>query len=86
MKARSVRDLGAAVIERRLQLQLTQAQLAEQAGVTREWLNRLERGSTGASLGKVLHVLTAAGLVLEVTDAPNDERDPTIDALWGSLS
>ena len=60
-------DLGAAVRDARTGAQLTQAQLAEMAGVSREWLIGLERGARPrAELTKVLDVLAALDLPLGV--------------------
>lgn len=53
-------DLGAAVREARTAAHLTQAELATRAGVSREWLIGLERGSRPrAELTKILGVLSA---------------------------
>lgn len=53
-------DLGAAVRDARNAAELTQAQLAERAGVSREWLIGLERGARPrAELTKILGVLSA---------------------------
>ncbi|MDN6399347.1 MAG: helix-turn-helix domain-containing protein [Brachybacterium sp.] len=53
-------DLGAAVRDARTAAELTQAQLAERAGVSREWLIGLERGvRPRAELTKILEVLSA---------------------------
>lgn len=53
-------DLGAAVRDARTAAQLTQAELAERAGVSREWIIGLERGTRPrAELTKILGVLAA---------------------------
>ena len=38
----NVRELGAALQRRRVELDLSQAQLCKRAGVARSWLSRLE--------------------------------------------
>lgn len=43
---------------------LTQAQLADRAGVGRQWLVAVEKGHDRAELGKVVSVLRAMGLTL----------------------
>lgn len=63
---RTSRTLGTAVKARRLELGLSQAKLADQLGVQRQWVLRLEAGSEGAEIGKVLKALTALGLAIEV--------------------
>jgi transcriptional regulator with XRE-family HTH domain len=42
---------------------LTQAQLAERAGVSLNTLHRLERGDPGVSLGNVLRILRGLGVL-----------------------
>lgn len=44
----------------------TQAHLAVHSGVSRDLINRLERGSSRSELAKVLDVLTALGLTARV--------------------
>ncbi|MFI5736671.1 helix-turn-helix domain-containing protein [Kribbella sp. NPDC051587] len=74
MEIRSARNLGAAVRDARRRHSLTQQELARRAGVSREWLVRLEQGHARLELQLVLNTLAAAGLVLEVSD-----DDPAID-------
>ncbi|PZU47553.1 MAG: transcriptional regulator [Microbacterium sp.] len=61
-------DLGALVAEKRERLGLSQQQLAEESGVTRDWLNRFERGKSTVTLHRVLWVLNALGLEMSVSD------------------
>jgi y4mF family transcriptional regulator len=58
----SPRELGQLIRDRRKQLGISQAQLAERVGVSRHWVIALERGNTGAELGLVLSALSAVGL------------------------
>lgn len=74
----SPRQLGAAITQRRRDLKLTQQQLADQAGVSRSWLIRLENGHGGAQLRQVLSVLAALNLAINLTVAPPQE-DPFLD-------
>ena len=55
-------ELGARLAARRLELQLTQAAVAEQAGIAKRTLERMEAGLTSqlATLVRVLRVLDAA--------------------------
>ncbi len=55
-------DIGALVREARLAAALTQQQLADRAGTTRQWVNRFEAGNDRASLSKVLAVLAELNL------------------------
>ena len=55
-------ELGARIAGRRIELQLTQAAVAEQAGIAKRTLERMEAGQTSqlATLVRVLRVLDAA--------------------------
>ncbi len=52
-------------------MKLDQAALAEMIGVSRLWVNQVERGKPGASLGLVLRALGALGVTL--TGRTDDE-------------
>jgi HTH-type transcriptional regulator / antitoxin HipB len=56
--------VGALIKDRRRALGLDQADLAAQIGVSRLWVNQVERGKPGASLGLVLRALAALGVEL----------------------
>jgi HTH-type transcriptional regulator / antitoxin HipB len=70
MRVTTPQDLGNLVHDRRLALDLTQAQLAERAGVSRLWVNQVEAGHGGASLAKVLQLLGALDLAMGVDQKP----------------
>ncbi|MBK9027394.1 MAG: helix-turn-helix domain-containing protein [Propionivibrio sp.] len=55
-------ELGARIAGRRIEFQLTQAAVAEQAGIAKRTLERMEAGQTSqlATLIRVLRVLDAA--------------------------
>ena len=84
MTIRSVHDLAAAVRGRRLALELTQHQVADRAGVSRDWINYFEAGKSTVELGHVLRVLDALGLCLDLVPGER-EQAPTqgvdLDAL-----
>jgi transcriptional regulator with XRE-family HTH domain len=71
-------ELGARIAGRRVALQLTQAAVAEQAGIAKRTLERMEAGLTSqlATLVRVLRVLDAAseldGLIPESGPRPMD--------------
>ncbi len=71
-------ELGARIAGRRLEMQLTQAAVAEQAGIAKRTLERMEAGHTSqlATLVRVLRVLDAAsgldGLIPESGPRPMD--------------
>lgn len=66
--------VGAAIRAERKVQELTQAQLAKKARVSRSFLIELEEGHPGAALGKVLDVFGALGLNPAVDTAPAGPR------------
>ncbi len=71
-------ELGARITARRIELQLTQAAVAEQAGIAKRTLERMEAGLTSqlATMIRVLRVLDVAsgldGLIPESGPRPMD--------------
>ncbi|WP_422880331.1 helix-turn-helix domain-containing protein [Microbacterium gawkjiense] len=57
------------VAARRKRRGLTQQQLADATGVSRGWLARFETGVPGATLHRVLRVIEALNMEMEVSDA-----------------
>jgi HTH-type transcriptional regulator/antitoxin HipB len=86
MQINSIRDLSAAVRGRRLNLGLSQAQLAARVGVSRQWVGEFEAGKPTAELGLVLRLLHTLDLRLDLLEpdgahgAPSD-RSIDLDAL-----
>jgi y4mF family transcriptional regulator len=78
---RTTADIGALIRDRRKALGLDQSALADQIGVGRLWINQIEKGKPGASLGLVLRALAALGVDLSATtgDEPNDLGRQPID-------
>ncbi len=74
MRVTTVDDVAGAVRSARRDRGWTQAELASRAGVSRDWVNRLERGAGRVELAKVLDVLAALGLAASV-----DERVSPVD-------
>ncbi len=60
-------DLGRTIAEIRAQRGLTQAQLAEQTGLSRDYLAQIEAGRTNRLLEHLLRVLRRSGAQLTVT-------------------
>jgi HTH-type transcriptional regulator/antitoxin HipB len=85
----SIRDLAAAARGRRLDLGLSQAELAARARVSRQWVNEFEAGKPTAELGLVIRLLDALGLRLTLDergdgrggDQPPRPRTVDLDAL-----
>ena len=73
MEVRAASDFGALVAERREVLNLSQAELARRAGVTREWVVRLEKGSTAVTLFRLMRVLRELNLVVDVSEVDDGE-------------
>jgi transcriptional regulator with XRE-family HTH domain len=72
--ARAARDLSEDLVTWRKLRGLTQAQLADRAGIARDTLSRLENGESGVSLETVLRVLRALGLLDTLADAFDPHR------------
>ncbi|MDR1188099.1 MAG: helix-turn-helix domain-containing protein [Bifidobacteriaceae bacterium] len=68
-------DWGRLARDRRVGLGLTQAQLAELAGVTRQWVNRFEngKGAGAARLDSALAVMDFLGLVVDVSPQSGED-------------
>ncbi len=76
MQIDSIHDLASAARGRRLDLGLSQADLAVRAGVSRQWLNAFEGGKPTAELGLAMRLLDALGLRLEVYESDGGEGRP----------
>ena len=60
----TVGQLGMEIRRLRLAAELTQAELAERAGVSRRWLGQVERGHLRAEADKLMRVVRALGLAV----------------------
>jgi transcriptional regulator with XRE-family HTH domain len=74
MRVNSIHDLAAAVRGRRLDLGVSQAELAARARVSRDWVNSFEGGKPTVELILVLRIIEVLGLRLEVGDAAESQR------------
>ena len=72
LRLRTPGEVGAAIRARRRELGWDQSELATRAGVSRLWVNQIEGGKPGASLGLVLRAFAALGLTLGVA-VPNEQ-------------
>lgn len=66
MKLNSSKDIGALVRQARKDQDLTQRQLAERVGVSRDWIIHLEQGKGTVELALVLRTLKTLDLSLQV--------------------
>src|SRR5262245_29441803 len=72
-------ELGARLARMRLDRNQSQARLAEEAGISKRTLERLESGSVAANLSAFLRVLRALGLVERLEQlAPEPAPSPMI--------
>src|SRR5216117_3086473 len=66
VRVKTAKDLGNVVHDQRKASGMTQAELAARAGVSRLWVNQVESGHGGAAMAKVLQLLSALGLTMNV--------------------
>ncbi len=74
-KLKTATEIGALIRARRHALSMDQAELAAKVGVSRLWINQVERGKPGAGIGLILRTLTAVGVDLSWTE-PAGRGDP----------
>ena len=79
MNTKSPKQLGAAIRTRRRQLKVTQKDLAMTCGTGLRFIIDLEKGKPTCQIGKILQVLQALGLKLQITI-------PGVDAGQGEKS
>ena len=72
---KAARELGENVRIARKRRRLRQVELAQKVGVTEKTLRRLEGGDAGVSIGTVLSVLWALGLLSNVKMLADPDRD-----------
>ncbi len=70
----SIRDIAAVVRGRRLNLGLSQAEVARIAGVSRQWVSEFESGKPTAELGLVIRLLEALRLSVILAERDADGR------------
>lgn len=75
----SAGDLAAAVRGRRIDLQLSQAELATRAGVSRPWLGGMKVGKPTAGCGLILRVLDTPGRSFDLVVAEPGPQEPGVD-------
>lgn len=76
MRVRTPKDIGLVIRERRRELGIDQAELAQRVGVSRQWLVEIEGGKPRAEIGLVLRTLRELELDAWVGDMPAPESHP----------
>ncbi len=71
---RNAKDIGALIRSARQAKGLSQAALAQRAGLRQTWISQVENGKPTASLGLVLQTLNALGVVLQGRIAAQDDN------------
>jgi HTH-type transcriptional regulator / antitoxin HipB len=74
MNTESPEQLGAAIRARRRQLKVTQKDLAMTCGTGLRFIIDVEKGKPTCQIGKVLQVLQALGLKLQIASPGVDTR------------
>jgi len=73
-------EIGSRIARRRLELQLTQSDLAEQAGIGKRTLERIEAGGS-AQLSNLIRILRALDLVVGLERMIPDAQPRPMDLL-----
>ncbi|MGV8882977.1 MAG: helix-turn-helix transcriptional regulator [Rhodoglobus sp.] len=69
MKIGNAEDIGRLARQRRIDLGLSQDDLASRAGVTRQWLSRFEQSKADVTLSKALAIMRELDLTIDVRPA-----------------
>lgn len=83
MEVHSVRELAAVIRSLRREKGWTQATLAREAGVGREWVIHLEKARPGVELGLVMSTLKALGVRLKIESQTPVETDIDLSRILG---
>jgi HTH-type transcriptional regulator / antitoxin HipB len=87
MVVRTPQEVGLLIRERRREIGLTQAELAERVGSSREWIRLAESGKPRLDLALALRALGALGITLDareqVAATPHRSKAPVRKAKPG---
>ena len=81
MSLRTIADVASLVRSRRTELGLSQAAVADKAGVSRKLIIGVEAGQATVQLGLLLRVIDALGLMLTTVDFAPSASDVELDEL-----
>ncbi|HEY7899372.1 MAG: helix-turn-helix domain-containing protein [Gemmatimonadales bacterium] len=73
MLIRTAHEVGLLVRDRRKAVRLTQSQLAERVGASRQWVRLLESGKPRLEVGLTLRALSALGISLDASFSESEE-------------
>jgi len=83
--AKIYRQVGARIRTIRKKAGLTQAQLGERAGITPDYLGRIERGQGAVTLETLSHIASALGAplrqLLDVDELPSASREDVLKSI-----
>ena len=87
MNAVTTSQLADQIRQRRKELGWTQAKLADETRVSRDWIVQLEKGKPSAEIALVLRTIKALGMVMSVNVKPDygDNTNP-VDYILAELS
>src|SRR5580692_1473698 len=68
-RIQTMHDLASVARGRRIELGLTQAELAARSGVSRDWVNSFERGKRTVDISLVFRLFDSLGIGVEAVDA-----------------
>ena len=80
MVVSNAQDVGAALKRARVAKGMTQKQVADMLGVTRQWVASTETGAPTARLGLVIDALRCVDLLLETA---HDDSQALVDRIFG---
>jgi HTH-type transcriptional regulator/antitoxin HipB len=79
--ASTPREIGLVIRRARRDKGWSQAELADRAGVGRPWLSELERGKPNAQVGRIMAVIRALGMTVEIVPARESPREALLDEI-----
>lgn len=86
MDITNAQSLGALVRDVRNAQGLSQTQLAQTVGTTRQWLSRFEQGSNDVSLALAFAVLSALGITLRESDSEDVSHEAATEVTGSPVS
>ena len=87
MKVRSITEVGGLIQQQRTDLGLTQAQVADRANVSRDWIISIENGRRlTVDFERLLRTLDTLGLTIEISAATEGDQSDADRAVLDRLS